>query len=229
MSSSPPGRNAAIELMTLADQCVLCGLCLPACPTYRIGRTEAESPRGRIALAKALATGALAPEPAALAHLDHCLGCLSCERVCPSGVQYGQLIDRQRQIAATAPDRLQRLIYALIARPRRLRRLARVSHALRLARWLSPLARRFARGRIGIAQERRDGGVLLSFWLLPEQTPLPGDRFSVTAGCDKSFSTCRAKFANHLNFRGFPHLPGADFAYSYAAGGESHDGGALFS
>ena len=78
-------------------------------------------------------------------------------------------------------------------------------------------------------QERRDGGVLLSFWLLPEQTPLPGDRFSVTAGCDKSFSTCRAKFANHLNFRGFPHLPGADFAYSYAAGGESHDGGALFS
>ena len=65
--------------------------------------------------------------------------------------------------------------------------------------------------------------------LPPEQPPLPGDAFSVTAGCDKSFSTCRTKFANHLNFRGFPHLPGADFAYSYAAGGESHDGGALFS
>jgi glycolate oxidase iron-sulfur subunit len=152
MSSSPPGRNAAIDLLTLADQCVLCGLCLPACPTYRIGRTEAESPRGRIALAKALATGALAPEPVALAHLDHCLGCLSCERVCPSGVQYGRLIDMQRRIAATAPDRLQRLIYALIARPRRLRRLARVSHALRLAHWLSPLAGRFARGRTGIAR-----------------------------------------------------------------------------
>jgi hypothetical protein len=74
-----------------------------------------------------------------------------------------------------------------------------------------------------------DGFLLLSLWLPPEQTPLPGDTLSVTAGCDKSFSTCRAKFANHLNFRGFPHLPGADFAYSYAAGGESHDGGALFS
>ena len=76
--------------------------------------------------------------------------------------------------------------------------------------------------------ERRDGGVHLSFWLLPEQLPSPGDIFSVTAGCDKSFTTCRAKFTNHLNFRGFPHLPGADFAYSYASGGESHDGGALF-
>lgn len=77
--------------------------------------------------------------------------------------------------------------------------------------------------------ERRDGGVHLSFWLPPEQLPSPGDIFSVTAGCDKSFTTCRAKFTNHLNFRGFPHLPGADFAYSYASGGESHDGGALFS
>jgi uncharacterized phage protein (TIGR02218 family) len=76
--------------------------------------------------------------------------------------------------------------------------------------------------------ERRDGGVHLSFWLPPEQLPSPGDIFSVTAGCDKSFTTCRAKFTNHLNFRGFPHLPGADFAYSYASGGESHDGGALF-
>ncbi|MFK0204216.1 DUF2163 domain-containing protein [Agrobacterium sp. NPDC090283] len=75
---------------------------------------------------------------------------------------------------------------------------------------------------------RRDGGVLLSFWLMPEQMPLPEDRFSVTAGCDKSFATCREKFTNHPNFRGFPHLPGADFAYSYASGGQSHDGGALF-
>ena len=76
--------------------------------------------------------------------------------------------------------------------------------------------------------ERRDGGVLLSFWLTPDRMPSPGDRFSVTAGCDKSFATCKAKFGNHLNFRGFPHLPGADFAYSYASGGQSHDGGVLF-
>ncbi|CUX11363.1 DUF2163 domain-containing protein [Rhizobium oryzihabitans] len=76
--------------------------------------------------------------------------------------------------------------------------------------------------------EKRDGGTRLSFWLAPEQSPLPGDAFSVIAGCDKSFPTCKAKFANHLNFRGFPHLPGADFAYSYASGGQRHDGKALF-
>ena len=75
---------------------------------------------------------------------------------------------------------------------------------------------------------RRDGGTLLSFWLSPERMPLPGDGFSITAGCDKSFATCRAKFSNHLNFRGFPHLPGADFAYSYVSGGQTHDGTALF-
>ncbi|MBO0134563.1 DUF2163 domain-containing protein [Agrobacterium burrii] len=75
---------------------------------------------------------------------------------------------------------------------------------------------------------RRDGGTILSFWLAPEHMPSPGDGFSVTAGCDKSFASCKAKFTNHLNFRGFPHLPGADFAYSYASGGQTHDGKALF-
>jgi glycolate oxidase iron-sulfur subunit len=152
MPSTPPGQNSAIDLLTLADQCVLCGLCLPVCPTYRVGRTEVESPRGRISLIKALAAGTLAPEPATTAHLDHCLGCLSCERACPSGVQYGQLIDRHRQATAAPPDRLQRFIYGLIAKPRRLQQLARLSHALRLSRWLSPLARGIRTKRTGIAQ-----------------------------------------------------------------------------
>ena len=50
----------------------------------------------------------------------------------------------------------------------------------------------------------------------------------LTAGCDKSFATCRARFANGLNFRGFPHMPGSDFSYSYADGDGQHDGGVLF-
>lgn len=152
MSSSPPGRNAAIDLLTLADQCVLCGLCLPACPTYRVARIEAESPRGRIVLARALATGALAPTAAALTHLDQCLGCLSCERACPSGVQYGSLIDQHRHRTAAPPDRLQRFLYALIAQPRRLQWLAHLSQGLRLSYWLSPLARRLAGTRAGLAR-----------------------------------------------------------------------------
>jgi uncharacterized phage protein (TIGR02218 family) len=52
-----------------------------------------------------------------------------------------------------------------------------------------------------------------------------GDAFDVTAGCDKLFSTCQAKFANAINFRGFPHMPGNDFALSYARTGDVNDGG----
>jgi uncharacterized phage protein (TIGR02218 family) len=52
-----------------------------------------------------------------------------------------------------------------------------------------------------------------------------GDAFSIYAGCDKSFATCKAKFSNALNFRGFPHLPGNDAAYSYVVEGGRFDGG----
>lgn len=131
-----------MELLSLADQCVLCGLCLPACPTYRVERSEAESPRGRIALARALAQGALEPEPAAQAHLDHCLGCLSCERACPSGVKYGRLIDAARELTAPPPDRSTALLYALAARPQRIRQLAALSAMLGLPRWLARWGRR---------------------------------------------------------------------------------------
>ncbi|NTF31266.1 baseplate hub protein [Rhizobium skierniewicense] len=75
----------------------------------------------------------------------------------------------------------------------------------------------------------RDGVASFSFWLPLEASPQAGDIFTVVAGCDKSFGTCKAKFANHLNFRGFPHMPGADFAYSYVTSRTQHDGGALFS
>jgi uncharacterized phage protein (TIGR02218 family) len=52
-----------------------------------------------------------------------------------------------------------------------------------------------------------------------------GDLFVVTAGCDKRFETCRSKFSNTVNFRGFPHLPGNDFVAGYAVSGEpGHDG-----
>ncbi|MBB5703703.1 putative phage protein (TIGR02218 family) [Ochrobactrum daejeonense] len=56
-----------------------------------------------------------------------------------------------------------------------------------------------------------------------------GDGFRVIAGCDKGFATCKAKFSNHLNFRGFPHLPGNDAAFAYVDGGSEYDGSALVS
>lgn len=77
-------------------------------------------------------------------------------------------------------------------------------------------------------QRYSDGTVELTFWLPAEAPVVVGAVFIITAGCDKSFATCKARFANHLNFRGFPHVPGADFAYSYADGERVHDGGPIF-
>lgn len=77
--------------------CVHCGFCLSACPTYtRIG-DEADSPRGRIYLMRAVVEGRLeADDPALQLHIDQCLGCRACEPVCPSGVEYGYLLERTR-------------------------------------------------------------------------------------------------------------------------------------
>ncbi|CDN47074.1 DUF2163 domain-containing protein [Neorhizobium galegae] len=77
-------------------------------------------------------------------------------------------------------------------------------------------------------EKRADGSVELTFWLPLEEPVAAGHTFTLTAGCDKSFATCKARFANHLNFRGFPHVPGADFAYSYVDGERVHDGGPIF-
>jgi glycolate oxidase iron-sulfur subunit len=113
---SPP----ADPLVALADRCVQCGLCLPACPTYARDRLEAESPRGRIAIARGLVLGTIAPTATADAHLDHCLACRSCEAVCPAGVQYGALLtlQRMRQRARRGASLVTRGIERLAARPR---------------------------------------------------------------------------------------------------------------
>ncbi len=72
------------------------------------------------------------------------------------------------------------------------------------------------------------GSVKLTLW---QKTALPvaiGDQFSVVAGCDKKWATCRAKFSNGVNFRGFPHIPGNDFALSVAKRSTVNDGGSFF-
>jgi uncharacterized phage protein (TIGR02218 family) len=68
----------------------------------------------------------------------------------------------------------------------------------------------------------------VTLWLPLDTMPDADDRIVLTAGCDKAFATCRTKFANPENFRGFPHMPGADFAYTYADGTSLHDGSPLF-
>jgi glycolate oxidase iron-sulfur subunit len=111
----------------LIDKCVHCGFCLPTCPTYVLWGEEMDSPRGRIYLMKAGVDGRAELTSGFVRHFDRCLGCLSCVTACPSGVQYGPLIEKTRaQIEThherTLSDRVFRgLLMSLIPYPGRMR------------------------------------------------------------------------------------------------------------
>jgi glycolate oxidase iron-sulfur subunit len=125
------GEGAAGILEPLAP-CVHCGFCLPACPTYLATGDENDSPRGRIVLMRALASGGIAATDAALGrHLDRCLGCRGCEPACPSGVAYGQGLAAARTalVAAKGLPRAARMILHVFATPALWRPL------LTMARW----------------------------------------------------------------------------------------------
>lgn len=94
LSPSKPVRDVC-DYELLFD-CVHCGLCAEACPTYVVTRSEMDSPRGRIYLMKSLAEGRIGLDDDAARHLDLCLGCRGCETACPSGVHYGRLIEGAR-------------------------------------------------------------------------------------------------------------------------------------
>ncbi|MEO8991631.1 MAG: glycolate oxidase subunit GlcF, partial [Nitrosospira sp.] len=93
IKDSPEGQEAEAILRN----CVHCGFCLAACPTYQLLGDELDSPRGRIYLIKQVLEGAPVTQKTQL-HLDRCLTCRACETVCPSGVQYGRLVDIGRGI-----------------------------------------------------------------------------------------------------------------------------------
>lgn len=90
------------------DRCVQCGFCLQSCPTYRLFDNEESSPRGRIALAKAVLQGEMQPDAASLRTFDECLGCRACEAACPSGVHYADVLlyGKQQLNKALARERL---------------------------------------------------------------------------------------------------------------------------
>lgn len=122
--------GAAIPYDRFLD-CVHCGLCTSACPTYLETGNENDSPRGRIYLMRAVTDGRLPLTDTVSRHLDLCLDCRSCETACPSGVQYGRLIEpfrvemqqrAARQQSDRAPGWFERwILYGLFPYPRRMR------------------------------------------------------------------------------------------------------------
>jgi len=111
----------------LIRDCVHCGFCLSACPTYLETGNELDSPRGRIYLMNAAVNGEIPLEGSLVKHLDMCLGCLACEPACPSGVQYGSLIEAgrsqiERRYERSTFDKYYRsAIFSLFPYPKRMK------------------------------------------------------------------------------------------------------------
>ena len=146
--TTPPTDLSPLELFSGPDapaesdlyKCVHCGFCLQACPTYVETGLETESPRGRIALMKAVNEGRISIGPTVTDHWDLCIQCRACEAVCPSGVPYGRLIEatmaqveRQRKPSAIARAASSLLLRGIVPHQGRL---ALVAKAMRMYRGL---------------------------------------------------------------------------------------------
>jgi glycolate oxidase iron-sulfur subunit len=122
-SHHPPSKE-------LLSDCVHCGFCLPACPTYVLWGEEMDSPRGRIYMMAKAAQGEAPLDQNFRLHMDQCLGCMACMTACPSGVQYDKLIEDsraqvERNIPRTTADSLfRKLLFAIFPYPKRLRLMA---------------------------------------------------------------------------------------------------------
>src|SRR5215216_3960837 len=188
--SRPTFSGHDIPPTALIDTCVHCGFCLPTCPTYLLWGEEMDSPRGRIYLMKAGVEGRAEMTSSFVQHFDRCLGCLACVTACPSGVQYGPLIEKTRtqieqHYERSVRDRLFRmLLMALVPYPRRMR------IALLPLAFVGGLMRRLGgvfKGRIGAALALSPPVTLRSlFDRLPERTaPVGVSRLNVAVltGC----------------------------------------------
>ncbi|MCP3935047.1 MAG: (Fe-S)-binding protein [Actinomycetia bacterium] len=125
------------------NKCVQCGLCLPHCPTYRVTADESMSPRGRIALMRAVQNDGAPLTAEVLRSFDTCVQCRGCEAACPSGVPYGHLMESAREALADADEGAPRWLKAglsVLGRPTLLRT---GSSALAVASRLRLVPKRF--------------------------------------------------------------------------------------
>src|SRR5262245_37183832 len=182
---STPKHDAGIDYELLLD-CVHCGLCTSACPTYVELGLEADSPRGRIYLMRAVTDGKLEMNAEVRGHLDLCLNCRACESACPSGVQYGKLIEPFRVwMTKTQPPTdslswLQRLLLFHITPYR-----GRLRRVLAPARWMQRLGLDRLLEKLGATRLLPRGLRLMHdllpplqrhYGTLPEVLPAEGER-----------------------------------------------------
>jgi glycolate oxidase iron-sulfur subunit len=189
------------RIAVLADQCVQCGLCLPVCPTYALDGNEAESPRGRIAIAAALARGQVSPTPELREPLDHCLGCLNCQRVCPAGVQYESLLVETRALLGPSPRRPERLL-DLIKRPNLNRWAQRLARWTGAGYWLPVFlgGRRLAPWRTALALLKEDTSTA-EISSPAETNPSLTKTIALFPGCTASVQDSEAEHAAELLLR----------------------------
>ena len=128
--------SSAADRRAQLASCVHCGFCLPTCPTYVLWGEEMDSPRGRLQLMKAEVDGRVSFDSSVVRRMDACLGCLACVTACPSGVEYGPLIEATRGEIERSFDRpvadrvFRQLLFTVLPYPTRLRALG---HGLGLA------------------------------------------------------------------------------------------------
>jgi glycolate oxidase iron-sulfur subunit len=141
--------SSAQRAKAIIGSCVHCGFCLATCPTYQLLGNELDSPRGRIYLIKQMLQGAPATQ-VTVTHLDRCLTCRACETTCPSGVQYGQLLDIGRQMLEIPPvrGRGERLMRSALGAA--LSRRTIFAAGLRAGQWLRPLLPQALAARIPV-------------------------------------------------------------------------------
>jgi len=123
-----PSSESIVDSYTRTLDCVHCGLCLPKCPTHQVLGVEADSPRGRIYLMRALAEGRVEDPEAIRPYIDRCLDCRACETACPSGVRYGEILEHTRaELERRKPKAglkgwlTRSLLWHVVARQKRLR------------------------------------------------------------------------------------------------------------
>jgi glycolate oxidase iron-sulfur subunit len=186
-------RFTAVDKPEYADysRCVHCGLCLNHCPTYRLWQHEADSPRGRIRQMQLVDEGRLDLNETFVTHIDRCLDCRACETACPSGVEYGKLVELAR---AQIEENYKRPLASRIARDFVYRRLlpypGRIAIAARLLRIYQ---------RSGLAALARGTGILKLLGLQDRERLMPAiDKAFFESELGKTFpahGTQRARVA----------------------------------